>query len=64
MSAIQYGAPCEPSWEFFLGGRTPEPTHEGCPGGSNTPGLIGGWTCPCDCHRQMRPESDPTGKGR
>lgn len=51
MSVSQYGAPCEPSWESFLGGKTPEPTHVGCPGGSNTPGLIGGWTCPCECHR-------------
>lgn len=50
MSLPRFGEQCEPSWESFLGGKTPESTHVGCPGGSNTPGLIGGWTCPCACH--------------
>lgn len=54
MSLSRFGEQCEPSWESFLGGKTPEPTHTGCPGGSNTPGLIGGWSCPCECHRTTR----------
>lgn len=57
MSALVYGAPCEPGGQPILPGFpdmvTPEPTHVGCPGGWHLPGLLGGWTCPCDCH--LRP---------
>ena len=30
--------------------------HEGCPGGGGPPGIIGGWDCSCECHRQ-KPET-------
>lgn len=53
MSFPQYGEPCLPSYTTFFGTKTPEPTHTGCPGGSGTPGLIGGTSCPCECHRRV-----------
>ena len=28
----------------------PPADHEHCPRGHTTPGLIGGWLCPCPCH--------------
>lgn len=52
MSGSQYGLECEPGGQPTVLGPTPEPTHTGCPGGSSTPGLIGGWTCPCECHKR------------
>lgn len=56
MSALVYGAPCEPRRTLALiPGLGPidtgEPQHTGCSGGHTTPGLLGGWSCPCDCHR-------------
>ncbi len=30
----------------------PEPAHERCSGGHTTPGLLGGWVCPCPCHHE------------
>ncbi len=28
----------------------PEPDHDKCLGGQTTPGILGGWLCPCLCH--------------
>jgi hypothetical protein len=56
VSALVYGAPCDP-YDFDLPGlgRVPaEPTHVGCSGGQTAPGLIGGWTCPCECHMRTK----------
>ena len=57
MSVSRYGESCEPGAMPIKFGietlaHTPEPTHDRCPGGSNTPGLIGGWVCPCACHQK------------
>lgn len=50
----------------WCGGMTPigpiefdiEPDHDACPGGQTTPGLMGGWTCSCECHlREFADES-------
>lgn len=30
---------------------SPEPDHEHCPGGWTVEGVLGGWKCPCPCHR-------------
>lgn len=30
----------------------PQPDHEHCPGGHHMPGVLGGWHCPCPCHRK------------
>lgn len=53
MSLTRYGEDCIPGGQNsgFLGLLTPEPGHN-CPGGYSRPGLIGGWTCPCECHQQ------------
>lgn len=32
-------------------GPAPEPAHERCSGGHTIPGVMGGWVCPCECHR-------------
>lgn len=36
---------------LFLGGFVAEARHADCPGGHHVPGVIGGWHCPCPCHR-------------
>jgi hypothetical protein len=28
--------------------------HEACSGGETTPGVMGGWVCPCECHQGVR----------
>lgn len=58
MSAIRWGNNCIPAGQEIrfgieLLGVTPEPTHN-CPGGWSMPGLIGGWSCPCECHRGVK----------
>jgi hypothetical protein len=59
MSVSRYGPSCEPAGldmgVMGFGFKTPEPTHTDCPGGQHTPGLIGGWDCPCECHRRPSP---------
>jgi hypothetical protein len=53
VSVSHYGPSCEPAGLSDFGPLIidrAEPTHDRCPGGSNTPGLIGGWDCPCSCH--------------
>src|SRR5438046_2731118 len=60
MSLSRYGPSCEPGGEpltapGLLMGVTPEPTHDRCPGGEHMPGVIGGWDCPCECHRRPSP---------
>ena len=32
--------------------QAPRPQHHKCPVGFSQPGLIGGWHCPCPCHRK------------
>jgi hypothetical protein len=58
MSREQYGVACVPAGQA-IGGLpgilTSEPTHVQCSGGETIPGLIGGWTCPCECHRRPSP---------
>lgn len=34
----------------------PEPDHTRCQGGQITPGVLGGWLCPCSCHSEARKE--------
>jgi hypothetical protein len=64
VSVLRYGPSCEPAGQplgaFGFGFTTPDPTHDLCPGGEHMPGVIGGWDCPCDCHRAASPErTDP-----
>lgn len=33
--------------------------HERCPGGHTIKGVLGGWWCPCPCHREV-PRIDGT----
>jgi len=30
----------------------PPADHERCPGGQTIKGVMGGWVCPCPCHRK------------
>lgn len=30
----------------------PEAHHDACSGGFTMPGVLGGWVCPCECHRE------------
>ena len=32
----------------------PEARHEACPGKQTRPGILGGWVCPCPCHRKRQ----------
>lgn len=36
-----------------------EADHERCPGGHTIPGVLGGWTCPCPCHRVLISATPP-----
>lgn len=60
MSVSQYGPSCEPAGLSDFGPLVidrGEPTHDRCPGGESTPGLIGGWACPCTCHQRPAPHA-------
>lgn len=35
------------------------PDHGRCPGGQTVPGVLGGWVCPCPCHRTERDSEPP-----
>lgn len=53
MSAVVESAQCFPK-ALTIGTFTfpaPEACHERCPGGHTIPGVMGGWVCPCECHR-------------
>lgn len=54
MSAYVLGIGCQPfEMDFgadFGGVVRTDPEHS-CSGGFTQPGLLGGWTCSCDCHR-------------
>lgn len=43
---------CFPKPIDFFGTTIPAPevNHGACPGGQHTPGVMGGWHCPCECH--------------
>lgn len=47
--------------EFVFGRVTVPPDHDACPGGSSTPGLIGGWFCTCGCHTTPPENADADG---
>lgn len=34
--------------------------HQACSGGQSTPGLIGGWYCPCECHGEVTVDDEGT----
>lgn len=58
MSARIETMECFPRPINFPGAKewpAPEAAHERCSGGYTQPGLIGGWTCPCECHQAPGP---------
>lgn len=58
MSAVVKTPACFPENDRYLNswGWADEPVanHEACSGGFNMPGVLGGWTCPCECHREAK----------
>lgn len=59
MSTLVLSAQCSTEAEWGDMKWDIEPNHAACPGGQHIPGVIGGWTCSCDCHR-ARLERLPT----
>ena len=56
MATIRETQECLPK-DIVLGALlipAPEPNHEHCSGGYATPGVMGGWMCPCTCHHSAR----------
>lgn len=52
----RYGEGCRPPYDIDVPGVGPirlVPTHI-CSGGWTRPGVLGGWTCPCECHGEER----------
>jgi len=37
--------------ESYAGLFAESARHDDCPGGHATPGVMGGWKCPCPCHQ-------------
>lgn len=55
MATVVETAQCYPkSGPKWLGEEIPPPpaNHEACPGGLTIKGVMGGWVCPCLCHRE------------
>lgn len=53
MATIRETQQCFPK-DIMLGAiliPAAEPDHERCSGGHTIPGVMGGWVCPCECHR-------------
>lgn len=46
----------------ILGELVMVPDHDACPGGESRPGLIGGWSCSCECHRAKQAAPSETGR--
>ena len=60
MSALRETSECFPR-ELKLGDLVlpaGEPDHEHCPVGQHTPGVMGGWHCPCPCHHGAHNKRD------
>lgn len=61
MSAVVQTLECYPTevrWGLLVM-PAPEPAHERCSGGQTRPGVLGGWVCPCPCHRATSNGSSP-----
>ncbi len=54
MAAIIETIECypKPIENFGITLPAPEVDHDNCPKGQTTPGVMGGWICPCPCHRR------------
>lgn len=53
MSALLLSDQCRDGFVKVLGVEWYEDAdHEACPGGHTIPGVMGGWTCSCPCHRE------------
>ena len=64
MATVCYTQECFPEKNadrLFFGGFIAEPRHEACQGKFTQPGVLGGWMCPCPCHRasEVNPTAGP-----
>ncbi len=49
---------------MILGTHCEDADHERCSGGRTTPGVLGGWTCSCECHRDSAPAAPTIGRSQ
>lgn len=57
MTTVRYTAECYPDHladQLGLHGPVAQADHANCQGRFTTQGVLGGWVCPCPCHRETR----------